>query len=159
MGRFCVNISYNIGMQYAAEILPTVIRAQGVAFIHIMGYVASIIAPFVVYLSVISPDLPLLILGAVGVFGGALCLFLPETLDHELPQTLKDGEEFGRDQKMWDFPCKSKKHDDVSTNSFQRASTTGASLRASTRGEIGSNMLQRSVRSRMSLKAIGEPAV
>lgn len=92
-------------MQYAAEILPTVVRAQGVAFIHIMGYVASIIAPFVVYLSVISPDLPLLILGAVGVFGGVLCLFLPETLDHELPQTLKDGEEFGRDQKMWDFPC------------------------------------------------------
>lgn len=108
MGRFCVNISYNIGMQYAAEILPTVVRAQGVAFIHIMGYVASIIAPFVVYLSVISPDLPLLILGVFGVIGGVLCLFLPETLDHELPQTLKDGEEFGRDQKMWDFPCKTK---------------------------------------------------
>lgn len=108
MGRFCVNISYNIGMQYAAEILPTVVRAQGVAFIHIMGYVASIIAPFVVYLSVISPDLPLLILGCVGIAGGALCLFLPETLDHELPQTLNDGEEFGRDQKMWDFPCKTK---------------------------------------------------
>lgn len=95
-------------MQYAAEILPTVVRAQGVAFIHIMGYVASIVAPFIVYLSVISPELPLLILGIVGIFGGALCLFLPETLDHELPQTLRDGEEFGRDQKMWDFPCISK---------------------------------------------------
>lgn len=50
MGRFAINISYNIGLQYAAEILPTVVRAQGVALIHIMGYVASIIAPFVVYL-------------------------------------------------------------------------------------------------------------
>lgn len=50
MGRFAVNISYNIGLQYAAELLPTVVRAQGVAFIHIMGYVASILAPFVVYL-------------------------------------------------------------------------------------------------------------
>lgn len=50
MGRFSINISYNIGLQYAAELLPTVVRAQGVALIHIMGYVASIIAPFVVYL-------------------------------------------------------------------------------------------------------------
>lgn len=50
IGRFCVNISYNIGLQYAAELLPTVVRAQGVALIHIMGYVASILAPFVVYL-------------------------------------------------------------------------------------------------------------
>lgn len=50
MGRFSVNISYNIGLQYAAELLPTVVRAQGVALIHIMGYVASILAPFVVYL-------------------------------------------------------------------------------------------------------------
>lgn len=50
MGRFAVNISYNIGLQYAAELLPTVVRAQGVALIHIMGYVASILAPFIVYL-------------------------------------------------------------------------------------------------------------
>lgn len=50
LGRFAVNISYNIGLQYAAELLPTVVRAQGVALIHIMGYVASIVAPFVVYL-------------------------------------------------------------------------------------------------------------
>lgn len=50
MGRFAINISYNIGLQYAAELLPTVVRAQGVALVHIMGYVASIVAPFVVYM-------------------------------------------------------------------------------------------------------------
>lgn len=105
MGRFCVNISYNIGLQYAAELLPTVVRAQGVTFIHIMGYVASIIAPFVVYLAVVSPILPLMILGILGILGGFLCLFLPETLDKDLPQTLQDGEEFGRDQGLWDMPC------------------------------------------------------
>lgn len=108
MGRFCVNFSYNIGIQYAAELLPTVVRAQGVAFIHIMGYVASIVAPFVVYLGYVAPALPLLVLGFFGIVGGVLSLFLPETLGHELPQTLSDGEEFGRDQKIWDFPCISK---------------------------------------------------
>lgn len=153
IGRFSVNISYNIGLQYAAEILPTVVRAQGVAFIHIMGYVASIIAPFVVYLANINPTLPLIILGILGIIGGFLSLFLPETLGHELPQTLTDGEEFGRGQTMWSFPCiNNKKMDDVDfkdveknikIDSFRR-NIARASLRASTGGEVRSSMLYRS---------------
>ncbi|CAB3257392.1 unnamed protein product [Arctia plantaginis] len=109
LGRFAVNISYNIGLQYAAELLPTVVRAQGVALIHIMGYVASIVAPFVVYLANISQDLPLLILGILGIVGGLLCLFLPETMDTEMPLTLADGEDFGKNQRFWDIPCFSRK--------------------------------------------------
>lgn len=105
LGRFCVNISYNIGLQYAAELLPTVVRAQGVALIHTMGYVASIAAPFVVYIAIISPILPLLLLGVFGIVGGFLALLLPETLDKDLPQTLQDGEEFGKEQGLWDMPC------------------------------------------------------
>lgn len=105
MGRFFVNIAYNIGLQYAAELLPTVVRAQGVAFVHIMGYVASIVAPFIVYLANISPEIPLILLGLIGIFGGSLALFLPETLDQVLPQTLNDGENFGRDQRFLSFPC------------------------------------------------------
>lgn len=81
IGRFWINISYNIGSQYVAEVLPTVVRGQGVTFVHIMGYVASILAPFVVYLSYVYITLPLIILGIVGIAGGVLCLFLPETLD------------------------------------------------------------------------------
>ena len=108
VGRFWVNISYNIGLQYAAEVLPTVVRAQGVALIHIMGYVASILAPFVVYLDTVSSILPLLVLGVIGVLGGLLTLLLPETLDKDLPQTLQDGEDFGKDQQIWDMPCLSK---------------------------------------------------
>lgn len=157
-GRFFVNISYNIGLQYAAELLPTVVRAQGVAFIHIMGYVASIVAPFVVYLGILSPMLPLIILGILGILGGLLSLFLPETLDHELPQTLADGEEFGRGQSIWDFPCLTKKIDDTSdiitknikdmkNQAFVRGTQTGASLRASTGAELRSSILRRSARS------------
>lgn len=105
IGRFWINISYNIGLQYAAEVLPTVVRAQGVTFIHIMGYVSSIIAPFVVYLNYIHMTLPLIILGIIGIIGGVLCLFLPETLNEELPQTLVDGERFGMNQRFWEIPC------------------------------------------------------
>lgn len=158
LGRFSVNISYNIGLQYAAELLPTVVRAQGVAFIHIMGYVASILAPFVVYLSHITKELPLIVLGVLGICGGFLSLFLPETLNHELPQSLSDGEEFGRGQGMWDFPCCTKRVDDdeeEECGQFKRSQSIGhASLRASTRGEYSSSMLQRSTRSRASFRSI-----
>jgi hypothetical protein len=53
ISRFFVNVAFNIGLQFAAELLPTVIRAQGVNAIHIMGYVASIISPFVAQIVII----------------------------------------------------------------------------------------------------------
>ncbi|XP_028178929.1 carcinine transporter-like isoform X2 [Ostrinia furnacalis] len=105
VGRFAVNISYNIGMQYAAEILPTVVRAQGLALIHIIGYVATILVPYIVYLAKIAVEIPLLILGALGVFGGCLCMFLPESMGKRMPTTIQDGEDFGKGQRFWDIPC------------------------------------------------------
>lgn len=30
IGRFCVNITFNIGLQYGAELIPTAVRAQGI---------------------------------------------------------------------------------------------------------------------------------
>lgn len=152
-GRFSVNISYNIGLQYAAELLPTVVRAQGVAFIHIMGYVASIISPFIVYLANIHTTLPLIILGVLGIVSGLVSLMLPETLGQELPQTLADGEQFGRNQKFWEFPCCKKVSDDVTDEKevqpyFRRAVTSQSSLRSVSRGEIQSSMLRRSVRNK-----------
>lgn len=97
LGRLTINYSYNLGIQYTAELIPTVVRGQGVTFIHIMGFVAAIFAPFVVYLKNIYTVLPLIVLGVLGLIGGFLCLFLPETLGQELPQSLDDGEAFGKD--------------------------------------------------------------
>lgn len=109
VGRFAVNISFNIGLQYAAELLPTVVRAQGLAFIHISGYIATILTPYIVYLATYAREIPLLILGALGIFGGCLALFLPESMGKDMPQTIQDGEDYGKDQTFWDFPCLSRK--------------------------------------------------
>ncbi|XP_036671429.3 beta-alanine transporter isoform X1 [Drosophila suzukii] len=104
-GRFFANMCYNIGLQWAAEILPTVVRAQGVAFIHTMGFVSMLMSPPVVYLAQVSLSKMLIVLGVLGIMGGLLALLLPETLNHELPQTLSDGAEFGRNQRIWHMPC------------------------------------------------------
>ena len=54
MGRFCVNITFNIGLQYGAELIPTAVRAQGIAYVHIAGYVAAIISPYIVDLVILE---------------------------------------------------------------------------------------------------------
>lgn len=45
---------------------------------------------------------PLVVMGILSVFGGFCGLRLPETLHHRLPQTLEEGEEFGKDFQCTD---------------------------------------------------------
>jgi hypothetical protein len=49
--------------------------------------------------------LPLTILGILALIGAIVGLMLPETLGAILPETIEDGENFGKDQSFWDFPC------------------------------------------------------
>lgn len=50
-----------------------------------------------------SLRLPLVVMGFISVFGGITGLRLPETLHYRLPQTLEEGEEFGKDWDLEDF--------------------------------------------------------
>lgn len=47
LSRFCLNMAANVGLQYAAELLPTPVRSQGVSLIHIFGIVAHSLAPYI----------------------------------------------------------------------------------------------------------------
>lgn len=48
LSRFCLNMAANVGLQYAAELLPTPVRSQGVSLIHIFGIVAHSLAPYII---------------------------------------------------------------------------------------------------------------
>ena len=41
----------------------------------------------------------------MALIGAVVGLLLPETLGAILPETIEDGENFGKDQSFWDFPC------------------------------------------------------
>ena len=44
--------------------------------------------------------LPLVVMGIISAIGGVVGLRLPETLHKKLPQTMEEGEEFGKDFGM-----------------------------------------------------------
>ncbi|KOC69918.1 Solute carrier family 22 member 3 [Habropoda laboriosa] len=108
MSRFCLNMAANVGLQYAAEILPTPVRSQGVSLIHIFGVIAHTLAPYVIDSTAIWKGFPMLIIGTMSFIGAACVLFLPETVGRSLPQTIKQGEEFGKDQSFWSLPSQEK---------------------------------------------------
>lgn len=50
IGRFGVTIAYNSGAQYATELIPTCVRAQGVAAVHVAGYAFTFFSSHILYL-------------------------------------------------------------------------------------------------------------
>lgn len=50
IGRFGVTVAYNSGAQYATELIPTCIRGQGVAAVHVAGYALTFFSSYILYL-------------------------------------------------------------------------------------------------------------
>ncbi|XP_053980678.1 carcinine transporter-like isoform X1 [Hylaeus volcanicus] len=120
MSRFCLNMAANIGLQYAAELLPTPVRSQGVSLIHIFGIIAHTLAPYITVSAVVWEGFPMLIISTVSFAGAALVVFLPETLGQCLPHTISQGEEFGKDQNFWSLPWNKKSEFDRHYQSCER---------------------------------------
>lgn len=79
--RFGVAISYESGSQYATELIPTCVRGQGVAAVHVAGFAASFLAPYILLLGQHFKAGPSIILGVLFFAGAFVCLLLPETLN------------------------------------------------------------------------------
>jgi hypothetical protein len=94
--------SFLIIYPFAGELYPTQARGVGIGFSSYVGGLGLIIIPFITYLGKENLRLPLVIMGVVVIAGGFTGLRLPETLHHRLPQTLEEGEEFGKNWSMKD---------------------------------------------------------
>lgn len=94
--------SFLIIYPFAGELYPTQARGVGIGFSSYVGGLGLIVIPFITYLGKENLRLPLVIMGGVIIAAGFTGFRLPETLHHRLPQTLEEGEEFGKDWKMDD---------------------------------------------------------
>lgn len=89
LGIFGMAATYNLIYIYTAELFPTVIRNAALGLTTQMGGIGAIIAPGIVVLGHLNASLPLAIFGAVAVMGGLLAIWLPETLNQPLYETLE----------------------------------------------------------------------
>lgn len=99
-GKLAITASYGTIYIFSAEQFPTVIRNVGMGTASMAARVGGILAPYINLLSDVWKPFPMIIFGACAFAGGLLSLFLPETLNKTLPETIEDGENFGK--KGWD---------------------------------------------------------
>ncbi|XP_077300548.1 carcinine transporter isoform X2 [Arctopsyche grandis] len=92
-----ISASFLIIYPFAGELYPTQLRGVGIGTSAYIGGLGLIVIPFITYLGSENLAMPLVIMGSISVIGGISGLRLPETLHHKLPQTLEEGEEFGKD--------------------------------------------------------------
>lgn len=102
LGKLAITASYGTIYIFSAEQFPTVIRNVGLGGASMFARVGGILAPYSLLLSDFWKPLPLLIFGALAFIGGLLSLLLPETLNKKLPETIADGEAFGKKVKKVD---------------------------------------------------------
>ncbi|KAI1294820.1 Organic cation transporter-like protein [Halotydeus destructor] len=89
-GKGTISATFALIYVYSVEIYPTVIRSSGLGICSVMARSGSITAPFVNYLKVFGPFVPLYTCGLLSIAAGILSLDLPETNNKPLPQTMED---------------------------------------------------------------------
>ncbi|XP_024944011.1 organic cation transporter protein isoform X2 [Cephus cinctus] len=94
-----MSVSFTTVYLFSGELFPTVVRNIGVGTSSMCARIGSMVAPFVVSLGLIKGWLPPIVFGTLPLMGAVLCFFLPETTGCTLPETLQDGEDFGKKQK------------------------------------------------------------
>ncbi|XP_034186659.1 organic cation transporter [Osmia lignaria lignaria] len=96
IGKLTITSSYGAIYVFTAEQFPTVIRNVGLGASSTFARIGGVIAPYVIHLSEIWMPLPFVIFGSCVLSGGMLSLLLPETLNKKLPESIQDGELFGK---------------------------------------------------------------
>ncbi|XP_076389828.1 organic cation transporter 1 isoform X1 [Megachile rotundata] len=110
IGKFGIAASFAVFYVFVGELLPTVLRSQAMGVASFIAGIGLLGFPYIVHLAVYSRVLPLIIMGTLSVAGALTSIFLPETLNIHLPQTIEEGEMFGADFKLWSCPTLPKKH-------------------------------------------------
>lgn len=93
LGKGFTSSSFTCVYLYTGELYPTIIRQTGMGFTSTMARIGSMAAPAVLILDEVFPALPSIVYGGSAVIAGIFALFLPETLNIPLPETVDDVEE------------------------------------------------------------------
>ncbi|XP_063800928.1 solute carrier family 22 member 6-A-like isoform X2 [Pseudophryne corroboree] len=92
LGKGCLASSFCCAYLYSSELFPTVIRQSGMGFVVMKARMGSMVAPLVLMLSEISPVFAPAIYGVAAIISGTAAVFLRETCNQQLPDTIEEVE-------------------------------------------------------------------
>lgn len=96
LGKLAITSSYGTIYIFTAEQFPTPVRNVGLGASSMVARFGGILAPYIIGLSTYWTPFPMIIFGVLALTGGLLSWYLPETLNKKLPETIEEGERFGK---------------------------------------------------------------
>ncbi|CAK1545307.1 unnamed protein product [Leptosia nina] len=110
VGRLTISVSFFAINLLNMEIYPTCLRQSGLALGNVLSSVAAATAPYILYLGRrVDPRLPGVILAGSCLLSVVISMFLPETLNAKLPETIEEAKTFGSKQSDYSTVTSSKK--------------------------------------------------
>lgn len=96
VGKFCITGCFAILFLYVSELFPTNLRNQALGITSFFGRLGNLLATFTLYIVEIYPAVPSLLFACMSFLTAISVLFLPETHNRPLPQTIKEIESWTR---------------------------------------------------------------
>ena len=95
-GKACIAGSFAVIYNYTAELFPTVVRNTALGIGSMCARFSGALTPMIMLLNTLNPKVPAALFGFVALVSGFLTLYLPETVNQPMPETIEDGENFGK---------------------------------------------------------------
>lgn len=96
LGKACIAASFAVIYNYTAELFPTVVRNTALGIGSMCARLSGALTPLIMLLDFLDPKVPATLFGLVALASGFLSLYLPETVNQPMPESIEDGENFGK---------------------------------------------------------------
>lgn len=96
IGKLFIAGSFAVIYNYSAELFPTVVRNSAMGLGSMCARLAGAFTPLITLLDSFDPKIPAIVFGVVSLISGLWVLLLPETNGQPMPESIEDGENFGK---------------------------------------------------------------
>lgn len=113
LGKLFIAGSFAAIYNYSAELFPTVVRNSAMGLGSMCARLAGALTPLITLLDSFDPKVPAVTFGLLSLVSGYWVMFLPETMNQMMPESIEDGEQFGKGDTWFKACLKRKKSRDT----------------------------------------------